>query len=1128
MSSIGRVKGPLLQSDLDRQGVDLQFTTDDHPLLYLDFANFKLGVNTNTISKSETFTVVGNALIDGVKINGSTLSAATDLIFSPVGNVELGDVAKVKIGGGQLNYILTTDGNSNTSWKDINSVGSSLSLNGMSIVLGTPTDGSVIDNASYRYWTETTTVTDAVDALNQVMLNVYKNTYVGQVDFTANVVSGNSPLTVQFNSSIVGNPTSFLWEFGDGTTSALRNPVHTYSSAAGGQFSVYFKAFNTQGTLSGSGANGSGAQGSYHDITKPNYISLYTPVPVPLFSVNDTSIDSGSSVSLTNLSLNGVSYIVHWGDGTSDQVLSNSDAGGPTGGPISHQYTVTSDTSYNITLTAHNPTAGASSYVTSAPTTILVFANQTPSFTATPTSGNNQHASVPNGLVVTFSNTSLPTIGQTTIFPANKIVWDWGDGTFTNVTVNNSSPGNVGNDISHAFTLTHPTISQVFTVTMTVETGHSLSPFYAVTKQITVIPAPTAIYSARAAILSDRVGDTQQTGYNFIDLSGANRGNITFTNSSLNTNSYQWTYGDGVTGPTLAEGDVGSVMGGPITHLYQSPGSFSVSLLATGDTSLTLTDDTLTKQNYVSILPPPPPPPSLSSKLLSVQSIGNNPLVAYSITNNSLLPEPLPGTPVSRVPVTLPTISTTVIADAYNSYAGSLIAEINGTSEPAVTLTSGDDVGIYGSLHVTVDRDAHAYDPLVYPTNFFKVFSGKIEKAAIDLQVGYNTFKITHTAEGTTNVAGFIRDNVTTIPTLDVSNCLLTTQTPGNIVYISGIPYFSTGGVLELSGVKAFNWIGQTYTASTSPLTISTSSTIAGTGQIVLPQVKTYADLNNSSSPYLNTGVPIANTGSTITTPYTIAPVTINVNPLVSATGKVQVTLKNVNGESNPVEIQTPINVYAAAPYGFDEFNIPVSPTLGLGYTTNGKRIDIGSQGASPTFSSTIDYYVDQLLSGPLPAGSDDAVVKFGVLEHDTTDYSVYLPQGPNLSNNVGPQFLRFAFKRTIVANFTVAYTGRISGLKITAPGTQIDATSSDNGWIDATQVYAGAGIPGENTAAGGNGSNGCAKTAGDVLPVGQQVTAKTVKLTLGSENSSNSYANQILVSVMLSPGDTLTSISIS
>ena len=73
--AIGRISGALLFSDLDRQSVDLAFTTNSKPLTYMDFTNFRFGVNTNSVV--DTFTVTGTANVSGVaKIYGNLVAAS--------------------------------------------------------------------------------------------------------------------------------------------------------------------------------------------------------------------------------------------------------------------------------------------------------------------------------------------------------------------------------------------------------------------------------------------------------------------------------------------------------------------------------------------------------------------------------------------------------------------------------------------------------------------------------------------------------------------------------------------------------------------------------------------------------------------------------------------------------------------------------------------------------------------------------------------------------------------------------------------------------------------------------------------------------------------------------------------
>jgi hypothetical protein len=73
--AIGRISGALLFSDLDRQSTDLAFTTNGKPLTFMDFTNFRFGVNTNSLV--DTFTVTGTANVSGVtKIFGNLVLAS--------------------------------------------------------------------------------------------------------------------------------------------------------------------------------------------------------------------------------------------------------------------------------------------------------------------------------------------------------------------------------------------------------------------------------------------------------------------------------------------------------------------------------------------------------------------------------------------------------------------------------------------------------------------------------------------------------------------------------------------------------------------------------------------------------------------------------------------------------------------------------------------------------------------------------------------------------------------------------------------------------------------------------------------------------------------------------------------
>jgi hypothetical protein len=67
-----------------------------------------------------------------------------------------------------------------------------------------------------------------------------------KASFTASTTSGTAPLPVQFTDTSSGDPTSWAWDFGNGTTSTEQNPSVTYRAA--GTYTVTMTASNAAGT----------------------------------------------------------------------------------------------------------------------------------------------------------------------------------------------------------------------------------------------------------------------------------------------------------------------------------------------------------------------------------------------------------------------------------------------------------------------------------------------------------------------------------------------------------------------------------------------------------------------------------------------------------------------------------------------------------------------------------------------------------------------------------------------------------------------------------------------------------------------------------------------------------------
>lgn len=505
-----------------------------------------LAAPTHTYTAAGTYTVTltaSNAYCSTTATKTFTLSGAPTAAFT----------ATPTSGCGPLTVVFnnsTTGSASQYSWEFPGGTPSSSTVQNPTVVYNTPGNYSVTLTASNGAGSSTAT--------QQNYIHVFSAP-------TASFTSTTNGLTANFtNTSNSGGMTTpgaitYLWDFGDNTTSAVENPTHTY--AADGTYTVTLTTTNSCGShtatatvvivtpptanftatptsgcapltvqfqstsstnaasyswqFPGGNPATSTAQnptvvyampGTYSvTLTVGNAAGTNSASQSNYITVNTTptagftSTVNGTTASFTNTSVNATSYSWDFGDN------STSTAVNPT-------HTYSGDGTYTVILSATNPCGT----VTSA-STVVVVTPPTASFTATPTNGCGP-------LTVQFQSTSS----------TNAVSYNW------------QFPG--GNPASS--TVQNPTVVYAtpgtYSVTLTVGNAAG-SNTASQSSYIVVAPPPTAGFT-----------------------SSTNGATVAFTNTSQNATSYAWAFGDG-NNSNAAEP----------THTYLVGGTYTVTLTAT-------------------------------------------------------------------------------------------------------------------------------------------------------------------------------------------------------------------------------------------------------------------------------------------------------------------------------------------------------------------------------------------------------------------------------------------------------------------------------------------------------------------------------------------------------------------
>ncbi len=507
-------------------------------------------------------------------------------------------------------------------------------------------------------------------------------------------------------------------------------------------------------------------------------------------------------------------------------------------------------------------------------------------------------------------------------------------------------------------------------------------------------------------------------------------------------------------------------------------------------------------------LVPPSPPNFPDSQTISVQSVSSYRMTDFTQTDNTPggNKNVAPGTTVTTVrrssSYTTGNVTTTGPGDS-----GFIAVRLNGVDAGNTTLTSSlIGNGTYDDLVIYNNYDYHDANVSITP-GFWSVFSAR---AAGTVTQGWNEVYISDSAAGNTNTTVWYYD-ASAPGTPQFSSVAITPPSSPTYEYSSTVPHYTSSNAFDIT-FSVNRLSGDMYP------TVDTFITGTAGGALGAPASVTYAQAGVTTplahNLYVASGTqPVATTATVI-------------SGFGSSSGAPSVSALNSYATGTQSLPPSGTVLYktgtASSTTRIEEANVYIGSTIGSGSGLAYRIVNPGS-GNTPVYTGTETAFNSQ--SSTLQ--SYDATIVGNVLKHDQTDYSTgYLPAGPNLSTGrSGTQYFTFKFIRTSVSKFDVKWSGNIAGMWVALPGSVIDSTSGSNGWINMATAYAGAGIPGSNTGAGGNGSDGCA--LGGVAPVNSVQTNKSVTATFGTVSSSSTATNEIYVRVALTSGQTVTALSL-
>lgn len=170
-----------------------------------------------------------------------------------------------------------------------------------------PKDTSIVKSPVFSYanagnYNVTLIVTNALKCRDTLLVQNAVKAHSIRAEFTANTPkAGCIPLPVDFRdlSTSTSQAVSWLWDFGDGTTSTLQHPTHIYQSV--GQYPVKLTVVD--------------ANGCTHTLTKNNFVHATFPV-ADFVVTSKVNCPDQNITFVSNSNGSGLSYQWDFGDGT--------------------------------------------------------------------------------------------------------------------------------------------------------------------------------------------------------------------------------------------------------------------------------------------------------------------------------------------------------------------------------------------------------------------------------------------------------------------------------------------------------------------------------------------------------------------------------------------------------------------------------------------------------------------------------------------------------------------------------------------------------------------------------------------------------------------------------------------